>query len=93
MNKQVKTLIVDGKPVEIEVEIKSETIVSKMTFLLHGKETSSARVSARKKPSGIKTLKIDEVSACELLKMWELHSQEHQAIVEEIRSADALYQG
>ncbi|CAI2062144.1 Uncharacterised protein [Serratia quinivorans] len=93
MNKHVRTIIVDGQPVSLTVEVKNETIVSTMSFLFNGKETSSSRISARKRPSGIRVLTIDKVSASELLKMWGLHSQEHQAIVEEVRSADERYQG
>lgn len=90
MHKQIKKVNVDGKEAELTIEIKAETIVSTMRFFIEGKEQICTKSSARKMPSGIK-LALD-INASEYLKMWEYHSQEHQAIVATVRSNDGSVQ-
>lgn len=88
MHKQIKKVKVNGKDAELTIEINDEIITSTMQFFIEGKEQVVSNSSARRKPSGVKSISGPNVS--EYLKMWVYHSQEHQEIVATVRSNDEL---
>ncbi|ECE0887098.1 hypothetical protein CSM97_000597 [Salmonella enterica subsp. diarizonae] len=91
VSNQIEKRIIDDKEVEIHKQISVERILTKMYFEINGIRQCSLKSTARAPAASGGRVKMELTpSVFEYLAMMKHHDRVHQAIVEDIRSSDAL---
>lgn len=79
-----KKIPVNGEVAELYIEITDKLIISKLVFNIEGKQQIHS-LSSTRHPGGTRNLTLG-FNASRLVEIWNRHRQEHQALVEAVRS-------